>query len=171
MQNHAVAVSDAGAPKLSKEYGFPLKLEVGELVSLGVFMEKTDAVGFAVLQKNRVSANGQLDYLTVSGAAIMRMNGKILRAHVNGDYETPKDIEWVRSTLNAWVGQILATNLSPEASSQTPTRNFSITGSDWTSVIEKAIEGGKGVIVLGLLAGLVILIVSALKRLFWKKKP
>lgn len=135
---------DDAAGKLSKEYGFPLKLEVGELVSLGVFMEKTDAVGFAVLQKNRVSANGQLDYLTVGGAAIMRVKGKILRAHVNSDYKSPKDAEWARSTLSTWVDQILATNLSQEQPTQTPTPSFSITRSDWNSVIEEAIKGGKG---------------------------
>lgn len=162
---------DDSAGKLSKEYGFPLKLEVGELVSLGVFMEKSDAVGFAMLQNNRVSANGQFDYLTVGGAAIMRVKGKILRAHVNSDYKSPKDAEWARSTLSTWVDQILATNLSQEQSTQTPTPSFSITRSDWNSVIEEAIKGGIGVILLGLFAGLVIIIVSALKMLFRKKKP
>lgn len=162
---------DDAAGKLSKEYGSPLKLEVGETVPLGVFMEKTNAVGFAVLQKYRVSANGQLDYLTVGGASIMRVKGKILRAYVNSNYESPKDAEWVRSTLSTWVDQILATNMSQERSSQTSTPSFLITRSDWNSVTEEAIKGGKGIIVLGLLVGLIAIIVSALKKLFRKKEP
>lgn len=164
-------LSDASG-KLSKEYGAIVDLAVGEPMPLGVFLEQNGAIGFAQLVKSRISIGGeQIDYLVIGGASLMKVRGKVLEAYVNSKYEAQNDVEWVRATSRTWIDQILATNLPQEPAAQTPTQSVSITRSDWNSMIGEAIKGGTGVIVLGLLVGLVSLVVIALKKLFWKKKP
>jgi len=49
---------DDFSANFSKERGFALGLEIGEQVSLGVFMQKSDVLGYAVLTKYRLSVEG-----------------------------------------------------------------------------------------------------------------
>lgn len=152
---------------LSIERGVPLRLKLGEQVPLGTFMEKADAVGFGILGKVQASAQGeQLDNLVAGALSLMRVKGKVLFAYVYGNYETPKDLEWVRATSSTWVDQILMANRAQGPSTQTAAENSKASGFDWNRVIEKGIAGA----IVGALLALILGSIQGLKRFFWKRK-
>lgn len=157
---------DAGG-KLSKKYGGSLKLQVGEQVPLGVFLDRNDAIGFASLAKYRVSAEGEhLDYLVAGGTSFMRVKGKILYAYVYSNYQSQSDLEWVRITSRRWIDQILSANIAQGSLTQPAYRSASASGFDWHRVIEKGIVGA---IVGGLLA-LIVGVIKGSKRMTGRKK-
>jgi len=130
-------------------------------------MEKSDAVGFASLDKIQVSVEGeQLDDLTATGVSFMRVKGKFLYAYVFSKYENPKDLEWVRATSSRWVDQILSTNLAQGRPTQTAIRSSKSSGFDWNRVIAKGIVGA----IIGGFLALIVGAIYGLKRLFGKRK-
>ncbi len=158
---------DNATGKLSKDLGISMKMKVGEQVSLGVFMEENDAVGFAVLSKVQVSVEGEkLDHLIVSGVAIIRAKGKILYAYIYSNYQTQEDLEWIRNTLRRWVDKILISNISQGSSMQTNSGSMNASSFNWDIAIGKLIFG----VIVGGLLGLVSFIILGLKRLVRGKK-
>jgi len=158
---------DKASGKFADDYGISLKLKIGDLVPLGFFMEKSDAAGFASFGKIQGDADGQqLDSLLVSGISYVRVKGKLLYAYVYGKYETPKDLDWVRTTSTNWVDQILAANIGQGSSTKADYRSTSASGFDWDKVFEKGITAA----IAGVFIGLIGVAIVATKRLFGKKK-
>lgn len=158
VKDKAGSLLDDALGKLSKDDGVSLKLKVGETVSLGVFIERNDTVGFASLTKCQVSAEGQqIDYLMASGISYIRVKGKILYAYVYGIYENQNDLEWVRTTSRKWVDQILTINVEQAAQ-----QSENASGFDWEKVIAAGIVGG----LFALIAGGI----QWLKKLIGRKK-
>ena len=50
---------EGAADNLSREYEISLSMKMGEWVPLGVFLERSDAVGLAYLVKAQVSSEGE----------------------------------------------------------------------------------------------------------------
>ena len=160
------SVIDRASGKISKDYGISLKVNIGEPVPLGVFMEKSDAVGFAMLAKCHGAAEGQqVDLLMAGGTSLVRVNGKILYAYVYSRYETQKDLDWVRATSSSWADQLLTAQVAQGTSTGAEHRSTSASGFGWDEVVEKAIGAG----IVGGIAGLII---GAIKvtMMFLRKK-
>lgn len=158
---------DNAARTLSKDLGISMKVKIGEQVSLGMFMEENDAVGFAVLSKAQVSVEGQnLDRLVVSGVAIIRAKGKILFAYIYSNYQTQEDLEWIRDTLRRWVDKILISNIQQGSSMQNNSRSVNTSIFNWDIAIGKLILG----VMVGGLLGLVAFTILGLKQLGRGKK-
>jgi hypothetical protein len=140
---------------ISKEYGIALNLKIGETAPLGVFMEKTGAIGFAYLAKCQASAEGQqLDHLVAGATSIMRVKGNLMYSHVYSKYATAQDLDWVRTTTSVLADQIQAANIGEGTSAKADYRR---TGFDWNKVITYGIAGA-------ILAGIIALLKGFAKR-------
>lgn len=154
---------EGAAEKISKEYELSLKMKIGEQVPLGIFFEQSNAVGFAILAKYKVEAEGEkLDYVVAGGTSYLLARGKLLYAYVYSTYETQDDVNWVRSKSKEWVDSLLTSNNTSISGSAY--KSLSTSGIDWDRVVSKgtggAIAGGLIVLLIGLFQGA--------KRLFKK---
>jgi hypothetical protein len=98
--------------EVSNEYGVAFNLKVGELAPLGIFLDTTNGIGFAIMAKVSASAGTDkpLGRVSAGTTLFMRVNGKLLYAYVFGTYEKPDDLAWARAISTSWVNDILAAN-------------------------------------------------------------
>lgn len=133
---------DSASAKLSKERNIPLKIQFGEQAPLGVFLNNSDAIGFASLARVRVSANGkQVDDVIASGVSFIRVKGKLLFAYVYGKYDDQQDVEWVRTTSINWLAHLSSSNASQATTQTTQYSASTISNIDWDRVFLKGIGG------------------------------
>ena len=100
-----------GVEQISQEYDVSLDLKVDTPVPLGVFMDKTDVIGFASLMKGQALLNGtSVSRLVVVGTSFLKMQGKILFVYVYSNFDTSEDLDWVRTASSTWVDQIFLKN-------------------------------------------------------------
>lgn len=97
--------------ELSTRIGADLNLAIGESVPLGVFLDRDDAIGFAMITENRISADGQeISYPVVATTLLVNVKNKILFAYVYSSYEDADDVAWARATSRRWVEEIVGMN-------------------------------------------------------------
>jgi len=160
---------DEASRNLSKDAGNTLKLKVNDVLPLGVFLDRNDAFGFAILTKSQVLAEGQqLDCVRICGICLVRVKGKLL--YVYAHYEGPNDLGQVRATATRWVEQILANNMTQGSPVQTGPRNKGNSTSAWDRIIEKGLAGAIVGGILSLLASMVGIVIGVMRRRSAKKK-
>ncbi len=148
---------EGATKKMSEESDLLLKMELGENISLGIFLEQPNAFGFANLMKYRVAVEGEeLDSIVAGGSSFILTRGKMLFAYVYSVYETQDDVDWVRSKSKEWVNSLLVSNET--ATSNSVQRLSPITGIDWERIVGKGIVGA-------VVGGLLALIIGLFRRM------
>lgn len=91
----------------------PVEIKRFEIEPLGVFLDKTDAIGFTILGKIETEVDGQTAERSIAVTSVaVRVSQKVIYAFVGAKYKNQDDLNWVRTTATAWVDQILAENPS-----------------------------------------------------------
>lgn len=141
LKDKANSFIEGAADKLSKDSAISLSLKRGEKVPLDVFLEQSNAVGFAMLAKYQVSAEGEkFDHVVVSGTSFIRVKQKVLYAYVYSTYESQEDLRWTQLVSRKWVNNILESNKNSSIVGQSHSSSTE-TGIDMDSLLNKAISG------------------------------
>ncbi len=90
--------------EINKNFKSEVRFDLGNRVSLGMFLDEPTVLGYAHLMKVSVSDDyGSLDNLVIVASALVFHKGKILFFYVFKSYENKGDIEDTRKTLKDWV--------------------------------------------------------------------
>lgn len=104
-------LSERGSRALSDLTGVDVALSLGQVIPLGVFLERPEAFAFALLQNVAVSVDGERDGNVVAGTvAVVHARGKVLFLYVISTYTGDADLAWVRAKTSAWVAEVIAAN-------------------------------------------------------------
>ncbi len=80
-QKYGEVIDDA-EDYLSEASGVPVQIELGEIVSLGVFQEDPEMIAFATLAKYQVDVDGEIDeYLYAGASAVLLVGSPHLRPY------------------------------------------------------------------------------------------
>ncbi len=122
-----------------------VQITAGEEVPLGVFVDKSDVIGYATISKSQVVVNGvKQDLVTTMGVCFVKVRSKYLYVVVTSRYDEPKDLEWLRATSSQWPDQIVAANVG--AGSGTGTRTYYSPSSGGRG---PSVAAGTGIVVIG----------------------
>lgn len=139
-------VNQAGR-EILEGYDLAADIRIGEPVSLGVFVDKSDTIAYATLTKYQVATEeSKQDVVLASAGCFVNVKSKILYLYIFGRYDDSKDLEWVRTTSGQWADQILRANPGATTTSSPPIVNGVVSVTE-----EGSIHLNWGVIVISFL--------------------
>ncbi len=95
---------DQAAENFSRELDSTFEIKVGEQVPLGIITDQPGSIGIGFLGKYQIEAEGQLiETVVASGITYALFNNKLLYMYVYSSYESPEDIEWVKTRTREWI--------------------------------------------------------------------
>jgi hypothetical protein len=104
-------MSKSASRSLSKSLQMSVDFRVGEMVSLGIFENTDNSLGFSALVKARLSVSGaEEEIVQVISACVMVVKGKVLFIYANTTYQGEPDLAWTRAIVKHWRDDILKAN-------------------------------------------------------------
>lgn len=121
VKDHVGDIIKKATAEISQEHDIGLDYKYDKPVSLGVFMDKSDVVAFAVLMKTqkRLNRTSTVSF-QVGGTSILKTKDKILFIYVYSNFDTVEDLDWVQAVSSRWVEQILLENQVTRISQKSP---------------------------------------------------
>lgn len=107
--------------QLSSKHSLEVAFETGKPVPLGVYLDRPDALGMAMLVPYVMNVDDErADYVMVTGINVLRLNNKLVYAYVYSLHEDAEDVEWVRRASIEWANALQAANPHVVASAALP---------------------------------------------------
>lgn len=107
LAEHMPKVSDF----LEDEAGVAVAAQITDLVPLGIFFDRVNAMGFAHLFRTQFTIDNQsTDEMMVNAASFMRVRNKLIYGNIGGVYNSATDLEWAKQMAESWTLQILSAN-------------------------------------------------------------
>jgi len=95
----------------SDKYDIELAFKIGDIVPLGVDSETTSSITVSQLAKYNINLDGEdVESVMAYATTTLLVKGKVIYLYVYKQYQTEKDIEWVRKTTEEYTKQILSAN-------------------------------------------------------------
>ena len=96
---------------LSRESGRALKLNLGDIVPLGVYGDSASSITFGAMVMVRLREGAEIDERTVINvSSIVLVRSKLLFLYTYARLVDGKDVEWARRTALSWTSDVLARN-------------------------------------------------------------
>jgi hypothetical protein len=96
---------------LSRESGRALKLNLGDIVPLGVYADAASFITFGAMVRVRVQEGAEVDERTVVNvSSIILARSKLLFLYIYARFRDGRDVEWARKTALSWTSEVLARN-------------------------------------------------------------
>ena len=96
---------------LSRKTGSSIKLEIGDVVPLGVTSETESMSILGYLSRISLHQAGTEESLAlVNMSAVVLVKAKVLFLYTYSVYRGPEDIEWAKHAARAWADQVLLAN-------------------------------------------------------------
>lgn len=104
-------VVSAGSKSLSEKLQDNVEVKIGDPVPLGVFDRTRDSLGFAMMFKSNIVADGKdTAGLSVVAAMIVRVKDRVLYLYATSERKSDADEAWVKTTVKKWRDAIFAAN-------------------------------------------------------------
>lgn len=157
VEKQAGRLIDNASEKISESYDVSLDMELGEQRSLGIFLDRPNAVAFTSLVKYRGNLNGEsFDYVMAGSTLLMKVRRRLLYAYVYSEYEGQADVDWVESRTTTLADRILAANDSPDGGLGVALLSVM----DYANVVSSSVIG----VILGAFLVLMFVLFGASKR-------
>jgi len=97
---------------LESDYNLPYKLnlKLGETTPLGLFIDKTNAIGFTEIMQLKGKFDSGNELTKVVSQSLILVRGKLLYVYVYSAYNTLKDILWAEAKSKELVDLVLNNN-------------------------------------------------------------
>ena len=96
---------------LSRKTGSSIKLEIGDVVPLGVISETESMSILGYLSRISLRQAGSEDSLAlVNMSAVVLVKAKVLFLYTYSIFRGPEDIEWAKQAARGWAEQVLLAN-------------------------------------------------------------
>jgi len=95
----------------SDDYDIDMNIKMNEVTSLGVFLDNKYSIGFATIMNYEFSIEGSSDRVPIINATVMaNVKNKLIFIYVYSNYDSMKDITWVKAKANEFVSLLLENN-------------------------------------------------------------
>lgn len=109
----------------SRRYGADFRAQLGETTPLGIFMDRPQAIGYTLLQKQRFELSGvTTEMVQVSAVMVLHLQSKILYVYLYRTLHDQSDIDVVQNTGRDWAEAIVAANVGASGSGAGTPREF-----------------------------------------------
>lgn len=89
-----------------------LKLQLGEVVPLGVFDERENSISFLTMTAFESSAKGKTESVTMATAStIIIIKNKIIYLYANVPFDSGSGVSKVKELTKAWVNELILVNI------------------------------------------------------------
>ncbi len=136
---------------LSKEFDIDLALDIAQMIPLDLHYDEAGAFAYSMFMNYGIQTDSQHTPVVVSGTATsVNLSGSVIFLYAYGDKD---DLDWTRSSSEAWHKFILSINAPHSQESL-------LRGIDWDKVGAMAIGG----VIIGGLAALIGAILSKRRK-------
>ena len=105
------ALASDATEDISTEMNRDLRLSFGEIVSLGVFDESPESIGYVTLNGVAVEVDGErTEVVQVMAGQFVLVRAKVLNFFVYSILRSKDDIDWAKKTSASWVRATLDLN-------------------------------------------------------------
>ncbi len=95
----------------SDDYDIDMNIKMNEVTPLGVFLDNKYSIGFATIMNFEFSIEGSSDRVPIINATVMaNVKNKLIFIYVYSNYDSMKDITWVKAKANEFVSLLLENN-------------------------------------------------------------
>ena len=104
-------VVESSIGSINDSYNLNAEASIDEMTSMGVFIDKEDAVSMAVEVKAQISMDGYSDNTPqIATMSFLRIKNRLVVAYLYSDYIDGKDIAWAKSKTNELIDLLLKVN-------------------------------------------------------------
>ena len=104
-------VVESSIGSINDSYNLNAEASIDEMTSMGVFIDKEDAVSMAVEVKAQISMDGYSDNTPqIATMSFLRIKNRLVVAYLYSDYIDGKDIAWAKSKTNELIDLLLKAN-------------------------------------------------------------
>jgi hypothetical protein len=155
----------AGASQRATElFGDDVRLELGQLRDMRMFLDRPDVLGFVTIAPVNVSVGGHADPGLLASASITALvRERVLYLYVYSGYETNGDLAWVQNTAMDWYARVAKANSGrtqtgiQQAGEREPLNPRNTRSLDYDQILGKGIVGA-------IAGGVIALLFSAFGR-------
>ncbi|MBM3394382.1 MAG: hypothetical protein FJY37_07090 [Betaproteobacteria bacterium] len=112
LEGYIADQAERSSEEIGRDYGIEdLDLKVGELKVIEVFNDTAEAISLLALSRIKVNVGGQSSETPVcNGITALRLRNKIIYFFAYSQFDSGKDLKWVREVSLEWIGRALSAN-------------------------------------------------------------
>lgn len=102
---------DRATRKISQDYDVSLDMRFGEQRSLGVFLDRPNAIAFTSLVKYQGNLEGEvIGYVMAGSTMLIKVKRRLLYIYVYSQHQARADVDWVESRTTELADALLASD-------------------------------------------------------------